>query len=83
MFYLFLGMLFTVIGAVNIYQSKDLSDYVLKKDVIEAMSGDWRAQIFHCNSEKLTDADGNTHFYPAKDIDGRITKLNKVLNGTN
>ena len=64
---------------INVALFPDRSHYVLKSDVIEAMKGDWRTNVFWNNSSELKDDRGNTQFYAVKDIDERIEKLNKVL----
>lgn len=79
MFNLIIGIILICLGGWNIYCSNDISKYVLKTEVVKAVSGDWRTQIFSPNGQVLTDAQGNTHFYAAKDIDERIKKLNEVL----
>jgi hypothetical protein len=39
----------------------------------------WDKQGFVCDGTQLVDINDNTLFYPAKDIDEAIKKLNKVL----
>ena len=40
---------------------------------------DWTKQTFSCGNHIMKDSKGNTKFYPSKDIDDAIRKMNVVL----
>lgn len=77
-----LMILNVIIGFFSLGTSSiDLRDYVLKSDVIKAMSGPWNAQRFYVNNVLISGSSGENLFYSAADIDVRISRLNKVLAG--
>lgn len=77
------GIIFVIAGIANIYCGirPNMSDYVLKTEVVKAMSGDWTVNTFKSNETVMADVNGDTTFYSAKNVQGRIDKLNKVLKG--
>lgn len=77
-FLMIAGMMFFCIG---VYDQFDLKNFVKKTDVEAAMSGNWTYQVFNCNGSTSKDREGQTHFVSSKDVQERIDKLNKVLQG--
>jgi len=81
---IFVGCLFIVVGVVNIFigikNEINLNGYVKKSSISEAFKGtDWTKHTFRCGETLIKDVKGNEYFYPTKEIDAVIGRINKLI----
>lgn len=79
---IWIKLLYFVIGmAVGIVLfTKSAKRLVVKQDVMRCFKDvNWTKQTFTVGGAFIEDQNGNKHFYPCKEIDTAIKKINKLM----